>query len=76
MTIEVEASLITSIEKMMVKADVEQKAPQFGDAIKIKRGQFSGVDAVFYEADGDTRSIMLINNKTKVSIENKYLDFQ
>ncbi len=75
--IEVEASLITSLENMTVKADVEQKAPQFGDAIKIKRGQFSGVEAVFYEADGDARSIMLINlinNQTKVSIENKDLD--
>jgi transcriptional antiterminator RfaH len=77
--IEVEASLITSLENLTVKANVEQPPPQCGDVIKIKRGQFSGVEAVFYESDGDARSIMLIkliNTQTKVSIENKDIDFQ
>nr|AKN39020.1 hypothetical protein [Vibrio splendidus] len=47
--------------------------------IKIKRGQFSGVEAVFYESGGDARSIILINlinTRTKVSIENEDIDFQ
>jgi transcriptional antiterminator RfaH len=75
--IEVKASLIRSLKKLTINTNVEQRAPQLGDAIKIKQGQFSGVEAVFYESDGDTRSIMLINlinTQTKVSIENKDLD--
>ncbi|PTP17561.1 transcription/translation regulatory transformer protein RfaH [Vibrio splendidus] len=77
--IEVDASLITSLENLTVKANVEQKKNKRGDVIKIKRGQFSGVEAVFYESGGDARSIILINlinTRTKVSIENEDIDFQ
>jgi transcriptional antiterminator RfaH len=75
--IEVEASLICDLKNLTLHDNIEQKAPQLGDVIKIKRGQFSDVEAVFYEPDGDTRSVMLINlinTQTKVSIENKDLD--
>ncbi|GAD78267.1 transcription/translation regulatory transformer protein RfaH [Vibrio ezurae] len=50
--------------------------PSIGDKVEISSGQFSGVDAIYQEADGETRSILLItmiNKKVAVKIDNKDL---
>lgn len=55
----------------------EVQLPQIGDVVRVKAGQFAGVDAIFHEADGEKRSIMLvnlINCPTAVSIDNRDLE--
>lgn len=51
--------------------------PDRGDVIQIAGGQFSGMEAIYQEPDGETRSILLvkmINNPVEVCIDNKHLD--
>lgn len=70
-------TLIDSLKDSNEMGHIDEKVPQSGDIIKIKGGPFVGVEAVFYEEDGDTRSVMLvnlINNQTKIVIENIDLD--
>ncbi|MDF5436531.1 transcription/translation regulatory transformer protein RfaH, partial [Vibrio parahaemolyticus] len=50
-----------------------------GDQIRVKSGQFAGIDAIFQEQDGEKRSIMLVQMITKrvaVSIDNSDLDLK
>lgn len=52
--------------------------PKPGETIKVKSGQFAGIEAIFQEQDGETRSIMLvkmISQTVPVSIENSDLEF-
>ncbi|MCG6316076.1 transcription/translation regulatory transformer protein RfaH [Vibrio vulnificus] len=53
--------------------------PKQGDSIKVKSGQFAGIEAIFQEQDGETRSIMLvkmISQTVPVSIENSDLELK
>lgn len=53
--------------------------PKPGDSIKVKSGQFAGIEAIFQEQDGETRSIMLvkmISQTVPVSIENSDLELK
>ncbi|MFV8440180.1 transcription/translation regulatory transformer protein RfaH, partial [Vibrio owensii] len=53
--------------------------PQPGDQVRVKSGQFAGIDAIFQEQDGEKRSIMLVQMITKrvpVSIDNSDLDLK
>lgn len=53
--------------------------PKRGDHIRVKSGQFAGIDAIFQEQDGDKRSIMLVKMITQsvpVSIDNSDLDLK
>ncbi|MCC4797858.1 transcriptional activator RfaH [Enterovibrio norvegicus] len=48
-----------------------------GDAIAISQGQFEGMEAIYKEADGELRSILMINllnKQVEVSLENEILD--
>ncbi|WP_322803757.1 transcription/translation regulatory transformer protein RfaH [Vibrio alfacsensis] len=56
-----------------------ENIPQPGDEIRVKSGQFAGIDAIFQEQDGEKRSIMLVQMITKrvpVSIDNSDLDLK
>ncbi|KGK13007.1 transcription/translation regulatory transformer protein RfaH [Vibrio navarrensis] len=57
---------------------VEAKSlPRPGASIRVKKGQFAGIDAIFQEQDGETRSIMLvkmISQVVPVSISNSDLE--
>ncbi|CAE6952621.1 Enhances distal genes transcription elongation in a specialized subset of operons that encode extracytoplasmic components [Vibrio sp. B1REV9] len=56
-----------------------ESIPQPGDEIRVKSGQFAGIDAIFQEQDGEKRSIMLVQMITKrvpVSIDNSDLDLK
>ncbi len=53
--------------------------PEPGDHVRVKSGQFAGIDAIFQEQDGEKRSIMLVQMITKcvpVSIDNSDLDLK
>ncbi len=53
--------------------------PKRGDQVRVKSGQFAGIDAIFQEQDGEKRSIMLVQMITKrvpVSIDNNDLDLK
>jgi transcriptional antiterminator RfaH len=47
--------------------------------MKVTGGQFSGIEAIYQESDGETRSLMLIkliNQPVVMSIDNKDLDLK
>ncbi|MGO1295957.1 MAG: transcription/translation regulatory transformer protein RfaH [Vibrio sp.] len=53
---------------------VQKQVPQKGEQMMVTGGQFAGIEAVYQEPDGETRSIMLvkmINQKVELSIDNK-----
>lgn len=53
--------------------------PKPGDQVRVKSGQFAGIDAIFQEQDGEKRSIMLvqmISKRVPVSIDNTDLDLK
>ena len=35
--------------------------PKCGDKVRIKSGPFSGLEAIYLEPDGETRSILLLD---------------
>ncbi|MEZ8128742.1 transcription/translation regulatory transformer protein RfaH [Enterovibrio norvegicus] len=50
---------------------------KYGDTIAISQGQFEGIEAIYKEADGELRSILMINllnKQVEVSLENEILD--
>lgn len=52
------------------------QAPQEGDTFHFSKGEFTGLEAIYAEADGEKRSFMLINmlgQQVKISIDNKCL---
>ncbi len=38
----------------------EQNVPQPGDIVEITEGMFKGLEAIYQEPDGDTRSVLLL----------------
>ncbi|EEY43609.1 transcriptional activator RfaH [Vibrio mimicus VM223] len=63
----------------MKQLDCEQlkgsarQLPEKGQTVRVARGQFAGIEAIYQEPDGDTRSIMLvkmISQQVPMSIEN------
>ncbi|MDF2155245.1 transcription/translation regulatory transformer protein RfaH [Vibrio sp. CAU 1672] len=76
---EVDEGLVT--ELLQLEASSEDAAvesmPKCGDVVRVKSGQFAGIDAIFQEQDGEKRSIMLvkmISQSVPVSIDNRNLD--
>lgn len=54
-----------------------QNIPEKGQVVRVKGGQFSGIDAIYQESDGETRSIMLvkmISQTIPMSIDNRHLE--
>lgn len=55
-----------------------EQAPQAGDTVQVKSGQFAGVEAIFQESDGEKRSFLLvtlINQSVRISLDNKDIEF-
>ncbi|WP_036830244.1 transcription/translation regulatory transformer protein RfaH, partial [Photobacterium sanctipauli] len=52
---------------LMVNEDSEEQRkklshlPQPGETLKLSKGQFKGIEAIYQEPDGEKRSFMLIN---------------
>jgi transcriptional antiterminator RfaH len=67
-------------ELRMLEPELEQTTdllPEKGQTIRVKSGQFAGVDAIYQEPDGETRSMMLIkliNRPVAISVDNKDLE--
>jgi transcriptional antiterminator RfaH len=56
---------------------IQSVLPQQGQVVRIKTGQFAGIDAIYQEPDGETRSILLVNMISKpvpLSVENRDLE--
>lgn len=61
------------------KSQSISNTPNKGQVVKVTGGQFSGIEAIYQEADGEKRSMMLIkliNQPVVMSIDNKDLDFK
>lgn len=54
-----------------------KRLPEKGQTVRVMSGPFAGIEAIYLEPDGDTRSIMLvkmISQQVPTSIENSDLD--
>ncbi|MGL4829334.1 MAG: transcription/translation regulatory transformer protein RfaH [Vibrio sp.] len=52
---------------------VSKQLPEKGQVVRVARGQFAGIEAIYQEPDGDARSIMLvkmISQQVPMSIDN------
>lgn len=72
-----EPELVEELKRFIPKLDVSQSnLPKSGDVVRIKSGQFAGIEAIYQESDGEKRSIMLvkmINQQVPLSIDNRDL---
>ncbi len=72
--------LIVQLRQIEYEQDQQQQTqlPAIGQSVHIKQGQFSGVEAIYQESDGEKRSILLItliNKQVKVKVDNKDIEW-
>lgn len=53
-------ALINELKQSEPPNLVEENVPQQGDTVQITEGMFCGLDAIYQEADGESRSILLL----------------
>jgi transcriptional antiterminator RfaH len=77
---EISEDLIVQLKQEESELDIHQQSlPKQGQMIRVKGGQFAGVEAIYQEPDGETRSIMLvkmIRQMVPMSIDNRDLDLE
>ncbi|MDP5254293.1 MULTISPECIES: transcription/translation regulatory transformer protein RfaH [unclassified Vibrio] len=78
--IEVPMALIDSLQTLegLEQKKCHSQLPKPGDKVNVLGGQFAGIEAIYQEPDGETRSIMLItliNQPVKVIVDNQNLSF-
>ncbi len=78
---ELQGDLIYDLKQMDVNEQSEamSSTPKKGQVLKVTGGQFSGIEAIYQEADGERRSMMLIqliNQPVIMSIDNKDLEIE
>ncbi|ABU70308.1 transcription/translation regulatory transformer protein RfaH [Vibrio campbellii] len=79
---EIQGDLVYELKQLDKCIDDQTDAESMlkpGDQVRVKSGQFAGIDAIFQEQDGEKRSIMLVQMITKrvpVSIDNSDLDLK
>ncbi len=76
---EVSPDLIAEIKEYegLKNQVLDRTLPKEGQQVRIKEGQFTDIEAIYKEPDGEKRSILLItmmNQQIPVSIENKHID--
>lgn len=76
---EVQGDLIYELKQVEqhTSEPVVSSLPDKGQVVRIKRGQFAGLDAIYSEADGELRSILLIkliSQTVEVKISNSDLE--
>lgn len=76
---EVQGDLIFSLKQLEASVSEPEGAdlPTAGDAVKIKSGQFAGIEAIYQEPEGEMRSIMLVkmlSNMVEVRVDHSDLD--
>ncbi len=79
---EVQGDLVFELKQLETSTSENttcKSMPKRGDQIRVKSGQFAGIDAIFQEEDGDKRSIMLVQMISKpvpISINNSDLELK
>ena len=66
-------------EAQKQEATTHSSLPQKGDKVAILEGPFRGLQAIYQQAQGDKRSLLLIdllNQQSKISLENNILKKQ
>ncbi|MDC0611618.1 transcription/translation regulatory transformer protein RfaH [Vibrio sp.] len=76
---EIEETLINELQELQPELDkaATEMLPKKGEKVRVKSGQFAGIEAIYQEPDGETRSVMLIkliNSPVTMSISNKDLE--
>ncbi len=76
---ELQGDLVYELRQLDVEeqSSAASTSPKKGQVLKVIGGQFSGIEAIYQEPDGEKRSIMLIkliNQPVSMSIDNKNLD--
>ncbi|MGF1764356.1 transcription/translation regulatory transformer protein RfaH [Aliivibrio kagoshimensis] len=69
---------LKQIEQLKAHDEIVDLLPIEGQEVVIKSGPYANVEAVYKEADGEVRSILLIkliSQKVEVVIENTNIDF-
>jgi len=79
--LEVNESLIFELKEFEKNSDVHRSEtlPEEGQEVRIKEGQFVGVEAIYKEPDGEKRSFLLItlmNQTVPVSVDNKDIELK
>ena len=70
--------LIEHLQKDQVNESDYGTMPKSGQMVQIKSGQFAGFDAVYQEANGEKRAILLIsmiNQQVKIKVDNTDVDW-
>ena len=65
-------------EDCMKSKNLVECLPEIGQKVSIKEGPFVGVDAIYKEADGEKRSILLItliNKKVEIKVDNSEIEY-
>lgn len=65
-------------EDCMKSKSLVECLPEIGQKVSIKEGPFVGVDAIYKEADGEKRSILLItliNKKVEIKVDNSEIEY-
>lgn len=78
---EVRSELIQQLKQHEESGEAQMTGflPEKGQSVEIREGQFSGVEALYHEADGEKRSILLIkliNQTVPVSVDNKNIELR
>lgn len=78
---EIDDELITQLKACdyVAQHSAESAVPEKGQSIRIQNGPFAGIEAIYQEPDGETRSIMLvnmINQPVSMVVENKDLELK
>ncbi|GEA49452.1 transcription antitermination protein RfaH [Vibrio inusitatus NBRC 102082] len=75
---ELQGDLVYSLKQLEgSQEEIQSDSHQKGDQVTIKSGQFAGIDAIYHEADGEKRSILLItmiNKKVEVNVNNQDIE--
>ncbi len=74
---EINEQLIEELKLLEPELEQTVMLPEKGQKIRVKSGQFAGIDAIYQEPDGETRSMMLIkliNSPVSLSVDNKDLE--
>lgn len=75
---QVPTNLIEQLQLYKADESDYENMPTSGQTVQITSGQFSGFEAIYQEADGEKRSILLItliNQKVKIKVENTDVDW-
>ncbi|WED20988.1 transcription/translation regulatory transformer protein RfaH [Vibrio sp. JC009] len=76
---EVTGSLVYELRQLEGAAaePMTDSLPEKGQEVRIREGQFAGIDAIYHEPDGEKRSILLIkliSQTVEVSVDNKDIE--